>query len=104
MRLTKRIQMEPLPDRDMTPSEYLNATKKAMQIESDYELAKRLEVRTGVIAKLRQGTRPVPTIMATKIAIALNIDPMTVIADLEAQREKNPKKAEFWRSFPSRAG
>lgn len=102
--MTRRIQMEPLPDRDMTPNEYLNATKKAMQIESDYELAKRFEVRTGVISKLRQGTRPISTIMATKIAIALNIDPMTVIADLEAQREKNPKRADFWRSFPSRAG
>ena len=96
--------MEPLPDKDMTPNEYLNAAKKAMQIESDYELAKRFDVGTGIISKLRQGTRSVPTIMATRIAIALNIDPMTVIADLEAQREKNPKKAEFWRSFPSRSG
>jgi hypothetical protein len=96
--------MEALPDRDMTPSEYLNATKKAMQIESDYELAKRLEINTGVMSKLRLGSRPISTIIATKIAIALNIDPMTVIADLEAQREKNPSRADFWRSFPSRAG
>ena len=96
--------MEALPDRDMTPSEYLNATKKAMQIESDYALAKRLEVNNAMISKMRQGTRTIPTIMATKIAIALNIDPMTVIADLEAQHEKNPRKADFWRSFPSRAG
>lgn len=99
-----RIQLEPLPDRDMTPNEYLNAAKKAMQIESDYELAKRLEVRTGVISKLRQGTRTIPPIIATKIAIALNIDPMTIIADIETQKEKNPKKAEFWRSFLLRAG
>ena len=102
--MTKHFQTEPLPDRDMTPNEYLNATKKAMQIESDYELAKRFEINTGMMSKLRQGTRPISTIMATKIAIALNIDPMTVIADLEAQREKNPKKADFWRSFPLRAG
>jgi uncharacterized protein YueI len=88
----------------MTPAEYLNATKKALQIDTDYKLAKRLEIDNGFISKLRKGTSAVPLIIATKIAITLNIDPMTIIADIEAQREKNPKKREFWRSFLSRAG
>jgi hypothetical protein len=88
----------------MTPAEYLNAAKQALQIKSDYALAKRLNIDNGYLSNIRKGICAVPNIIATKIAITLNIDPMTVIADIEAQRAKDPKKAEFWRSFLSRAG
>ncbi len=102
--MTSKYQTETIPDRDMTPAEYLDIAKKVMQIESDYELAKRLEVTSGEIHKIRHGYRSMPLIIATKIAITINIDPMSVIADVEAQSEKKPKKAEFWRSFLLRAG
>lgn len=101
--MTRRLHTEPIPDRDMTPAEYLNLTKKLMQIESDYELAKRLGAPRNFIGKIRKGERSMPLILATKIAITLNIDPMKVIADVEAQSEKNPERAEFWRSFLLRA-
>lgn len=59
----------------MTPAEYLDIAKKrcVMQIESDYELAKRLEVTSGEIHKIRHGYRSMPLIIATKIAITINI-------------------------------
>jgi anti-sigma-K factor RskA len=37
--------------------------------------------------------------VAYLLAITLELDPAEVVADLEEQREKNPKRKEFWRSF-----
>jgi anti-sigma-K factor RskA len=52
---------------------------------------------------IRNGSRPIPIDMAFKIAITLQLDPAEVVADIEEQREKNPKRRDFWRSFLSRA-
>lgn len=87
----------------MTPSEYLDEAKKTIGITSDYELAKRLEINRGWITGMRDGSRNIPVDVTFRLAITLNLDPAMVLADLEAQREKNPKRLEFWRSFLSRA-
>lgn len=87
----------------MKPSAYLDAVKSQLDIQSDYELAKRMEVGNGRIVMIRSGERPIPLAMAFKIAIALEMDPAQVVADLEEQREKNPARRDFWRSFLSRA-
>jgi anti-sigma-K factor RskA len=87
----------------MKPSAYLDAVKAQLEIESDYALAKRMEVTRGQILAMRNGSRPIPLAVAFKVAITLQLDPAEVIADLEEQREKNPKRRDFWRSFLSRA-
>lgn len=83
----------------MKPSEYFEAAKTALNIQSDYELAKRFGVGNGRIAMIKSGERPVPLDIAYKLAITLNLDPAEVVADLESQREKNPTRQAFWRSF-----
>ncbi|MDR2838525.1 MAG: hypothetical protein LBV49_08220 [Azonexus sp.] len=45
-----------------------------------------------------------PLILAVKIAITLEADPLAVIAEMQLERAKNPAHREFWRSFPRRAG
>lgn len=87
----------------MTPSDYLDAAKQAMGIASDYELAKRLDVRRQRISAYRNGTDWPENYLVMKIAIALNLDPVGVLADLESQKEKRPERAAFWKSFLSRA-
>lgn len=87
----------------MTPNEYLDATKAKIGVESDYELAKRLECPNGHVTEMRSGKRGVPLAIAFKIAITLELDPATVVADLESQREKNAKRREFWTGFTRRA-
>lgn len=87
----------------MKPSEYLDAAKARLNIESDYELAKRLNVKRGPLCQMRQGERAVPLDVAFKLAITLELDPAKVVADLESQREKNPTRRAFWDSFTSRA-
>lgn len=87
----------------MKPSAYLDAVKAQLNIESDYALAKRLEVTRGQIVSMRNRSRPIAIATAFKIAIALELDPAQVVADLEEQREKNEKRRDFWRGFLSRA-
>lgn len=87
----------------MTPSEYLDAAKKTLGIESDYELSNRLEVSRQEISNIRSGHMAMGNMIAVKVAITLQVDPSQVIADLECQREKNAKKREFWKGFISRA-
>jgi plasmid maintenance system antidote protein VapI len=87
----------------MKTSDYLDATKQRLNIQSDYEMAKRFDVSNGAISEMRKGKRAVPLDVAYKIAITLELDPAQVVADLEAQREKNPKRQGFWQGFLSRA-
>lgn len=87
----------------MKPAEYLDAAKARLNIESDYELAKRLSARPNHIAEVRSGKRGTPLDVAFKLAITLEMDPATVVADLESQREKNATRQGFWQSFISHA-
>lgn len=87
----------------MKPAEYLDAAKERLNIESDYELAKRFGVPNANIPGMRNGTRKVSIDVAFKLAIVLEKDPAQVVADLEGQREKNPTRRAFWSSFTSRA-
>lgn len=87
----------------MKPAEYLDAAKARLNIESDYELAKRLDLSNKTIPAIRKGERHLPLDVAFRIAITLEMDPAQVVADLEEQREKNEKRRGFWRSFTSRA-
>jgi len=87
----------------MTPNEYLDAAKQALNITSDYELAKRLEIPRSYVPSIRSGKRHVPVDTAFRLAITLNLDPALVVADLECQREAQGKRGDFWKGFLSRA-
>lgn len=87
----------------MKPSAYLDAVKAELNLPSDYQLAKALEIPAGDIPGMRDSSRKIRLDIAFKIAITLKLDPAQVIADLEEQRAKNEKRREFWRSFLSRA-
>lgn len=87
----------------MKPTDYLDAAKARLNITSDYELAKRLGIPRQGIPSIRKGERGIPLDAAFKLAITLEMDPATVVADLESQREKNPTRRAFWDSFTSHA-
>lgn len=86
----------------MKPSAYLDAVKAQLNIESDYQLGKVLELPRNSIPAIRSGSRAVPLDVAYRIAITLDLDPARVVADLAEQREKNEERRAFWRSFLSR--
>lgn len=87
----------------MSPNEYIDAAKQEMKLQSDNELAQRMGVHRARISQYRSGKQWPDNYFVMKLAIALKADPVAVLADLESQREKRPERAEFWRSFLSRA-
>jgi hypothetical protein len=70
----------------MKTTQYLDAVKKKLGIESDYALAPRLGLTRFGVSKLRNGISAMGTTTAAKIAEILEIDPMKVIADAELER------------------
>lgn len=87
----------------MKAAELLDAAKQRLLLKSDYALAKAIDINKGWIPAIRRGERAVPLDVAYRLAITLERDPAQVIAELEAEREKNERRAAFWRSFLSRA-
>jgi len=83
----------------MTPSEYLDQIKAKIGVESDYALAHTLDIPKQRISAWRASSAWPDAYACARIAVTLNLNPQDVIADIESQREKNPKRAEFWRSF-----
>lgn len=86
----------------MTPAQYLAACKTKLGHISDYALAKKWGINDGYMSMLMRGKRPINAHIAFLIAITLELDPATVLAEIESQQQKG-KQGEFWQSFLSRA-
>lgn len=80
-----------------TTIEYLDDVKQRLEIKSDYELAKFLKVPRGTISRYQGKQRVIDDYTAAKIAEALGINPMEVIAAANAEREKDEKRKDYWR-------
>lgn len=87
-----------------TTEKYLEAAKKKLGIESDYELAKRLGIQRTAVSNYRTGRSVMDDYTAAKIAQALDINPLTVIATANAEREKVTERRTFWLKIASQGG
>lgn len=73
----------------MNTKEYLDAVKQKTGIDSDYKLAKLLNLTKQAISKYQLGNRVMDDYTAAKIAEVLEIPVIKVIADANAEREKD---------------
>lgn len=87
----------------MTPADYLDASKLALGITSDNGLATLWKIHRQRISSYRTGKEWPDNYAVMQFAIALQLDPARVLADLEGQREKDAQKRQFWLSFLQRA-
>jgi transcriptional regulator with XRE-family HTH domain len=87
----------------MNAKELLLECKVKLKLESDYGLAKALEMPTSRLSEYMRGKVHPDTYALTRIALTLNRDPISLIAEYEAATEKNPIKKKFWEGFISRA-
>ena len=83
----------------MTIIELLDQTKERLQVKSDYALAKALQINQARLTDYRKGTRHPDPYALTKIALALDLDPLALIAEFEARTEKNATRKGFWENF-----
>ena len=81
----------------MNAINYLEKAKEKLGIKSDYALAKWLGISRFSLSSFTTGRRPLDDYTATRIAEALGINPMEIIAARNAEREKDETRKEFWR-------
>ncbi len=77
----------------MKTTQYLDAAKKALGIESDYALSVHLGFTRAFMSKLRTGKLVLSNTTAARIAEIIDVDPLKVIADMELERGTND---ELW--------
>ena len=87
----------------MNTRELLLTCKIKLKIESDYALAKALGLPRQRINEYMNGRVKPDSYTLTKIALTLELDPIQVIAEIEAKTEKNEVKRIFWENFLLRA-
>jgi hypothetical protein len=86
----------------MTPLQYLAACKIKLGHCTNYGLAKKWDLDKSYISQMIRGKCPINARVAFLIATTLELDPATVLADIESQQQTG-KVGEFWKSFLSHA-
>lgn len=82
----------------------LDETKRVLNVDSDYALAKALELPTQRISDYYKGTRAPDEFACLKIAEALGKPLDTIIATVKASSEKDGKRREAWENYMKRLG
>ncbi|MBZ0105543.1 MAG: hypothetical protein K8H84_07910 [Sulfuricella denitrificans] len=87
-----------------TTIDFLDAVKAKHGLVSDYALAKELGVRQSCIGNYRAKRSYLDDLMAVKVAEALEIDPMYVIASANAERSKKAEEKKVWTDILEKLG
>lgn len=83
----------------MNTLEYLDAVKKRIGKDSDYAVAKALNLRTSTISGYRNRGGQMDDEIAAKVAAILGIHPGLVVLDMHRERAKTPAEASIWQEI-----
>jgi plasmid maintenance system antidote protein VapI len=75
----------------------LDEVRKALSVESDYALAKRLGVRQQTITSYRSGRTQMTEEISIRVAGIVGRSPALLFMQIAAERAKNPNVAGVWR-------
>ena len=81
----------------MKIEELLDKCKEELEVDSDYRLGKITGINDARISEYRKGKTIPDNYACFKIAEILNIDAEMLIAQFEAENEKNAIRKEFWK-------
>ena len=79
-----------------TTIEFLDAVKEKLGITSDYALAKQLGFPLSTMSNYRTGRRIIDDDAALEVAMALEVNPLQVIAAANIERAKTPEQRARW--------
>jgi len=79
----------------MNTIQYIDAVKARYNWESDYKLAKEMQVSRARISNYRNGKQGMDESMCLKVASLLKINPAAVLIDITAERTKDAKAAKI---------
>lgn len=78
----------------------LDEAKRCLKLDTDYKLAKALEINKGRISEYRKGGIP-DAYACGRLAEVLGLDALQLIAQVEAETEKNATRKAWWARFLS---
>lgn len=87
----------------MNTTEYLAAAKRKTGAKNSAALAKALGLTGAALSRYESGDRVMDDYTAAKIAEILDIDPMVIIAQANAEREKDDGKRAYWQKIAARS-
>ena len=80
-----------------TTNDYLDALRAHFNATSDYQLTKHIkDLSRARISSYRTGKTKFDDYMCMQTAEILGLDPLAVIADIQAERESRPHVREYW--------
>lgn len=79
--------------------ELLDRLKREQELPSDYAAHKLLGIDQARLHDYRHGKATPDTYACTRLAVELGLDPLTLIAEIEKDAEKNPKRRGWWQDF-----
>ena len=88
----------------MDMSKVLDEAKKALGVESDYALAQKTGILKQRISAYRARTQTPDAYACARLADAIGIDPLALLAQVEAETEKNEARRNYWRALSERVG
>lgn len=68
-------------------------------VETDYQLAKAMDLHRGTLSQCISGKRPPDAYTCARIALVLELDPLEIIASIEAERARTPERRAFWQDL-----
>ncbi|MBS0356653.1 MAG: helix-turn-helix domain-containing protein [Proteobacteria bacterium] len=80
----------------MDMSKVIDEAKKALDVESDYALAKKLDIPNPRISEYRSGKARPDAYACARLAEVLGMDPFELLAQVEAATEKNEGRRAYW--------
>ncbi len=83
----------------MNITDLMEKAKTRANLPSDYALAKAMGVERQVVSGWKKGKRHPSNDEAIQLATLAGLNEMEVIAWIELETAKNPKKKEFWRHY-----
>lgn len=83
----------------MKTTEYLDQVREALNLPSDYAIAKVLGVSRESVSQLRNGKTSMGIETAMKVGEILRVDGHAVYAHGQIERAKNQQVVEFWKSI-----
>lgn len=87
----------------MTANDYLDALVTRYRW-NDSENARQLGISRQAISNYRHDiSRGFDTEVSIRVAELLDLDPMTIVADMNAVRSKSAKERKFWKGYGSAA-
>ena len=86
----------------MDMAKVIDEAKEKLGVESDYSLAKRLEIPNPRISEYRSGKARPDAYACARLAEILEMDPFELLAQVEAETEKNETRRTYWKKVAER--